>query len=197
MFLKLTIIFLYDIYIIINILTQLNLILIFFKRKIEDVLKNDGYGRTIFLFVSLKMAEKSLIVPGRFVILTQGRHAGKKAVILNAYEAGQNNLKYAHALILGIERCPKKLTKGMPQEVLVKRTQVKVFVKTVNVNHLLLTRHLIKSDDDFWKQVKVETVVQSLADLEKKHQNNEKLSEVLRQKYLNNKLTWLFKPLHF
>ena len=85
----------------------------------------------------------------------------------------------------------------MTQEALVKRTQVKVFVKTINVNHLLLTRHSIKQDDDLWKQINVEKIVQSMSDYEKKHENNQKVAEVLRQKYLNNKLTWLFKPLHF
>jgi large subunit ribosomal protein L27e len=141
-------------------------------------------------------ASAPLITPGRFVILLNGRHAGKKAVVLTASQGPTEGRKYPHAVVLGIEKSPKTLQKSMSQEVLVARTQIKVFVKTVNFNHLLLTRHQLK-EDDFWSKVKPEVIVNSLKDPSEKKAVLEVAAGVLRQKYLNNKFPWLFKPLQF
>ena len=140
--------------------------------------------------------QKTLLQPGRFVILLNGRHAGKKAIVLTAYPEPTETRKYPHAVVLGIEKSPKKLTKDMPQKTLVKRTQIKVFVKTVNFNHLLLTRHMMK-DDDFWNKVNPQQVINSMQDTAQKKAELEAVSKVLRQKYLNGKMSWLFKPLQF
>ncbi|KAH0788752.1 ribosomal protein L27e [Histomonas meleagridis] len=139
---------------------------------------------------------KTLLQPGRFVILLNGRHAGKKAIVLQAYPEPTEARKYPHAVVIGIQKSPKKLTKDMPQKTLVKRTQVKVFVKTVNFNHLLLTRHMMK-DEDFWNKVKPDQVIKSMEDTEQKKAELQAISKVLRQKYLNGKMSWLFKPLKF
>jgi large subunit ribosomal protein L27e len=141
-------------------------------------------------------ASNPLITPGRFVILLNGRHAGKKAVVLAATQTATEGRKYPHAVVLGIEKSPKTLLKSMSQEALVARTQIKVFVKTVNFNHLLLTRHLLK-DDDFWTKIKPDAIVTALKDQNEKKAALESAAAVLRQKYLNNKFPWLFKPLQF
>ena len=137
----------------------------------------------------------ALVAPGRFVILLNGRHAGKKALVLTSYE-GTEERKYPHCIVLGIEKCPKKLTKDMTQEQMVKRTQIKCFVKTINCNHVLLTRHTLK-DDDFSQKVKTEDVVKAMGDAAEKKAILETAAKVLRQKYLNNKLAWFFQPLEF
>jgi large subunit ribosomal protein L27e len=146
--------------------------------------------------MALRMAAPALIDRGRFVILLNGRHAGKKAVVLSASLEPTEARKYPHALVLGIEKYPKKLTKDLPQEALVKRTQVRCFVKMVNFNHFLLTRHLLK-DDDFWNKVKVPSILEALGDTTQKKQVIDQLSGILRQKYLNGKHAWFFKPLQF
>jgi large subunit ribosomal protein L27e len=141
-------------------------------------------------------ASAPLIGQGRFVILLNGRHAGKKAVVLSSSLEPTEARKYPHALVLGIEKYPKTLTKDMSQEVLVKRTQVRVFFKTVNFNHLLLTRHTLK-DDDFWHKIKIPTIVESLGTPAEKKKSVDDVSAILRQKYLNGKHSWFFKPLQF
>ena len=128
--------------------------------------------------------------------MLQGRHAGKKALVLAAYPEPTGDRKFPYAVVMGIEKYPKKVSKGMNQEQLVKKTQVKVFVKAVNFNHIMLTRHTLK-DDDFFKKVSVETVVKSLKDAAEKKKVLEDAAAVLRQKYLNNKMSWFFKPLKF
>jgi large subunit ribosomal protein L27e len=146
--------------------------------------------------MAFRMAALPLIDRGRFVILLNGRHAGRKAIVLSASLEHTDARKYPHALVLGIEKYPKKLSKSMPQEALVKRTQVRCFIKTVNFNHFLLTRHVLK-DEDFWTKVKVPVVVDALADAAQKKTMLDELSAVLRQKYLNGKHPWFFKPLQF
>jgi len=84
----------------------------------------------------------------------------------------------------------------MTQEQLVKKTQVKLFVKAVNFNHIMLTRHTLK-EDDLFKKISVEKVVASLKDAPAKKQILTEAAAVLRQKYLNNKMAWFFKPLKF
>ena len=138
----------------------------------------------------------SLIQAGRFVIMLQGRHAGKKALVLAAYPEPTEDRKFPYAVVMGIEKYPKKVSKDMTQEQLVKKTQVKVFVKAVNFNHIMLTRHTLK-DEDLFKKISVEKVVGSLKDVAAKKQVLEEASKVLRQKYLNNKMSWFFKPLQF
>ena len=128
-------------------------------------------------------------------MLLNGRHAGKKALVLASYESSDDR-KYAHAIVLGIEKYPKKLTKDMTQEQLVKKTAVTCFIKTVNCNHLLLTRHVLK-EDDLLSKLKVEDLVKSMGDPAEKKAALEVAAKVLRQKYLNGKLSWFFKPLQF
>ena len=142
------------------------------------------------------MSAPQLVAPGRFVILLNGRHSGKKALVLVSYPEPTQERAYPHCVVLGIEQPPKKVTKDMSQEQLVKRTQVKCFVKIVNSNHVLLTRHVLK-DDDFWAKVKPEEVVKSLGDAAEKKATLENAAKVLRQKYLNNKHSWFFKKLEF
>ena len=127
--------------------------------------------------------------------MLQGRHAGKKAVVLNVYEPTADR-KYPHAIVLGLEESPKKLLKSMPQEVLVKRTQVKSFIKVVNVNHLLLTRHLVK-EDDLLKKIDVEKTISAMKEPAQKKERLTAINAILRQKFLNGRLEWFFKKLAF
>jgi large subunit ribosomal protein L27e len=142
------------------------------------------------------MAATGLVTPGRFVVLTGGRHAGKKAIVLQAYPDPTDSRKYPHAVVLGIDKAPKPLKKEMSDQELVKKTQIKCFVKTINFNHLLLTRHVMK-DDDFWAKANVADVITSMADPAQKKACLDNLASMLRQKYLNNRVPWFFKTLKF
>ena len=86
---------------------------------------------------------------GRVVILLAGRRAGKKAIVIKQIDEGKKNRKFGHALVAGIERSPKKITKRMSQKKLDKKMHVKPFVKFVNYTHLLATRFTVKEDFDF------------------------------------------------
>jgi large subunit ribosomal protein L27e len=57
--------------------------------------------------------------------------------------------KFSHALVVGVERCPRKVVRGMSQKKIDRKSRIKPFVKYVNYNHLLATRFLVKDDFDF------------------------------------------------
>merc|ERR1712189_93386 len=56
---------------------------------------------------------------------------------------GTQDRAYGHALVAGIERYPRKVTKSMSKKKLTKRSRVKPFVKVVNYNHLMPTRYSV------------------------------------------------------
>ena len=86
---------------------------------------------------------------GRVVILLAGRRAGKKAIIVKQIDEGRKNRKFGHALVAGVERSPRKVTRRMSQKKIDRKMRVKPFVKFVNYTHLLATRFTVKEDFDF------------------------------------------------
>ena len=91
---------------------------------------------------------KKFLKPGRVVILLGGRYAGKKAVILKLFYEGSTSRKFGHALIAGISRAPRKVTKGMSETRVARRIRVKPFVKYVNFNHFMPTRYVLANELD-------------------------------------------------
>ena len=80
---------------------------------------------------------------GRICVLTNGRFAGKKAIIVNQHESKANR-KFPHALVAGIERYPKRVTKRMGKKRIARKLHIKPFLKAVNLTHLLPTRYVVK-----------------------------------------------------
>lgn len=70
-----------------------------------------------------------IIKPGKVCIILSGRHAGKKAVILAGREDGTKARNYAHAIVAGIDRYPRKVTRRMGAKKVAKRSKIKPFVQ--------------------------------------------------------------------
>lgn len=138
---------------------------------------------------------------GRIVILTSGRHAGKKAVVVKSFDEGNKSRKFASALVLGVDRAPREVTRRMSKKRFIRRTQVKTFVKFVNHNHLMPTRYTTTDLD--LKDVKEEGISTS----EKRADLTKSLGKTLSDTYRklpdasqNEKaghLRFFFKKLHF
>ena len=62
---------------------------------------------------------------GKVVLLLNGRQAGKKAVIVKSYDEGTPDRPYGHALVAGIMKYPLKITKGMSEKKIAKRSRVR------------------------------------------------------------------------
>jgi large subunit ribosomal protein L27e len=67
-------------------------------------------------------------------IVLQGRQAGKKVVVIRQLDDGTKDRPYPHAIVAGIERYPRKVTRRMGQKKLAARSKVKPFIK---VHHLI------------------------------------------------------------
>ena len=50
---------------------------------------------------------------GKVVIMLSGRYAGKKAVIVKSFDDGQGERKFGHCIVAGVDRQPRKITRGM------------------------------------------------------------------------------------
>ncbi|CAJ1401795.1 unnamed protein product [Effrenium voratum] len=83
---------------------------------------------------------------GRVVVMLQGRYAGKKAIVVKAFDDGSKGRPFGHCLVAGINRAPLKVTRAMSKKKITKRTKVKPFVKYVNYNHIMPTRYQVPAE---------------------------------------------------
>lgn len=83
---------------------------------------------------------------GRVAIVVSGRYAGKKVVVIKTVEEGSAGRPYPHALVAGVERYPRKVTRNMGSKRIAKRSKVKPFIKAVNYNHIMPTRHTLEME---------------------------------------------------
>lgn len=65
----------------------------------------------------------------QIAIVIQGRQAGKKVVVIKAADEGTKERPYPHAIVAGVERYPRKVTKRMGAKTIAKRSKVKPFIK--------------------------------------------------------------------
>jgi large subunit ribosomal protein L27e len=69
-------------------------------------------------------------------IVLQGRQAGKKVVILKQVDESNNKEKaFPYAIVAGIERYPRKVTRRMGQKKVQRRSKVKPFIKVLFVQN--------------------------------------------------------------
>lgn len=119
---------------------------------------------------------------GKVVIVLQGRHAGKKAVVVKTFDDGNSDRRFSHCLIAGLARNPRKVTKSMSKEKVEKRTkQMKPFVKYVNVRHVFPTRYVVDLD------LKKAVDEADLVDPDRKVDVKKNLKKVFYDRYMNQK----------
>mmetsp|Transcript_12371 Transcript_12371/g.38137 ORF Transcript_12371/g.38137 Transcript_12371/m.38137 type:complete len:143 (-) Transcript_12371:78-506(-) len=87
-----------------------------------------------------------VIKSGKVVIVLQGRFAGHKAIVVKAHDDGTADKKFAHAIVAGIDRYPRKVTRAMTKDKIEKRTKMKPFLKAINYTHLMPTRYVVDID---------------------------------------------------
>merc|ERR1712214_168414 len=143
---------------------------------------------------SVKKSDKMVkfMKPGKVCIVLAGKYAGKKAIIVKQQDDGTQDRAYGHALVAGIERYPRKVTKSMSKKKLTKRSRVKPFVKVVNYNHLMPTRYSV--------DVAVNKSVvnkESLKDPAGKRKCKAALKASFEERYKSGKNKWFFQKLRF
>jgi len=116
------------------------------------------------------------------VIVLAGRHAGKKAVVVKTFDDGNSDKRFAHCLVAGLARNPRKVTKKMPKAKVEKRSKaMKPFVKYVNVRHVFPTRYVVDLD------LKKAVDEADLVDPERKVDVKKSLKKLFYDRYMNQK----------
>jgi large subunit ribosomal protein L27e len=119
---------------------------------------------------------------GKVVIVTAGRFAGKKAIVVKTFDEGNSDKKFSHCLIAGLAANPRKVTRAMSKEKVEKRSKaLKPFIKYINMRHVFPTRYLVDID---LKKVIDET---DLVDPDKKKNVKKELKKIFYDRYVNQK----------
>ena len=136
--------------------------------------------------MAFEAMSQPIIKPGLVCIVLQGRHAGKKAVIV---EALPHSEKGSYAIVAGIAALPRRITNSMSDEEAVRRGTVRSFVKCMNVNHLMPTSCRLENNyKDFIS-------TQTVADVTKRREIIETINKDFQKRILEHKDTWFFTKL--
>ncbi|KAL8403709.1 hypothetical protein RB594_008819 [Gaeumannomyces avenae] len=127
---------------------------------------------------------------GRVAIITRGRYAGKKVVIIQPADLGNKMHPYGHAIVAGIERYPSKITRRMSKTRQEKRSKIKPFVKVVNYNHLMPTRYTLELEG-----LKGTVTNDTFKEVSQREDAKKNVKKVLEERYTSGKNRWFFTPL--
>merc|ERR1712110_1407057 len=127
------------------------------------------------------------IKSGRVVILTAGKYAGKKAVVVKETNEGIGERLYGHALVAGIDRYQRMGTKKIA-----KRNKMKPFVKVINYNHIMPTRYSV--DINLNKEI---INKESVKDMTKRRTARAHVKTQFEERYKTGKNKWFFQKLRF
>lgn len=114
------------------------------------------------------------------------------------------NKKFAHAIVAGIDRYPRKITKSMTSKKTIRRARIKPFIKAINYNHVMPTRYEVDWDV---KKFIPETGANGAVVPENIKKSKKDLKDFLQKAYLNTEngkdepakiaSAYFFTKLHF
>merc|ERR1712176_1693238 len=129
----------------------------------------------------------------RVVLVTQGRFAGCKAVIVQSMEASRKH-KFNHCIVASLSKVPRRVAKDMNKTQVRKKSTMCTFVKVMNQIHLMPTRYKLP--------LKLGNI--SAKSLNPKDNKRKRLRETVRRRfrriyYKNSRPStrWFFKKLYF
>ncbi|XP_046342303.1 60S ribosomal protein L27 [Haliotis rubra] len=129
---------------------------------------------------------------GKVVLILGGRFAGRKAVIVKNYDEGTQDKPYSHALVAGVDRYPRKVTKSMGKKKLKQRSKIKSFIKVYNYNHLMPTRYSV--DVNLEKSL---VNKDAFRDPGLKRKARREVKAKFEERYKTGKNRWFFQKLRF
>ncbi|KAK4702027.1 large subunit ribosomal protein L27e, partial [Phenoliferia sp. Uapishka_3] len=163
--------------------------------------------------------------PGKVALVLSGRFAGRKVIVIRQSDEGTKERPYPHAIVAGIERYPRKVTRGMGKKRIEKRSKVKPFIKTTrphNPTHGQPTRVL----SSLWLKSLITSVRLPLQSINYNHllptryaleleglkgsvapetfkepthrqEAKKQIKKILEERYIAGKNKWFFTPLRF
>ncbi|KAI5211548.1 hypothetical protein E4T42_07482 [Aureobasidium subglaciale] len=127
---------------------------------------------------------------GRVAIISRGRYAGKKVVIIQPVDQGTKSHPFPHALVAGIERYPQQVTRRMSKGRQAKRSKVKPFIKVVNYNHIMPTRYTLELEG-----LKGAVTNDTFKEVSQREDAKKNIKKALEERYQSGKNKWFFTPL--
>ncbi|KAJ2928487.1 hypothetical protein H1R20_g8629, partial [Candolleomyces eurysporus] len=128
--------------------------------------------------------------PGKVAIVLQGRQAGHKVVVIKQLDEGTKERPYPHAIVAGIERYPRKVTRRMGQKKVQRRSKVKPFIKVVNYSHLFPTRYALELEG-----LKGSVTSDTFKEPTQRENAKKSIKKLLEERYTGGKNKWFFQPL--
>ncbi|KHN76565.1 60S ribosomal protein L27 [Toxocara canis] len=138
---------------------------------------------------------------GKVVLVLGGRFAGRKAIIVKAYDDGSVDRAYGHALIAGIDKYPKparsflellEVTKSMGKKKVAARSKLRPFVAIAGYSNLLPTRYSVDITLD-----KNSVNKDVLKEPGKKRKARQEVKSKFEERYKTGKNKWFFTKLRF
>lgn len=123
-------------------------------------------------------------------IISRGRYAGKKVVIVQPQDNGSKKHPFPHAIVAGIERYPSQITRRMSKTRQNKRSKVKPFIKVVNYNHLMPTRYTLELEG-----LKGVVTNETFTEVTQREEAKKTVKKALEERYVSGKNRWFFTPL--
>ena len=140
----------------------------------------------------------------------QGRQAGKKVVVIKQLDEGTKERPYPHAIVAGVERYPRKVTRRMSTKKVQRRSRVKPFIKvsplsclvlssrdralviakTVNYSHLFPTRYALELEN-----LKGAVAAETFKEPTQRENARKNIKKLLEERYQSGKNKWFFQPL--
>merc|ERR1712198_478477 len=151
-----------------------------------------GPSFSVLQFCKTGLTMGKIMKSGKVVLLLSGRYAGRKAIIVKSYDDGTGDRPYGRALVIGMERDPRPVTKKMSKTKLKRRSKIKPFIEVVNYNHMMPTRYSV--DINFTKATFNKDALKE-PPKRKGARHNARL--LLEERYKTGKNKWFFKKLQF
>ena len=129
-----------------------------------------------------------LTKPQKVVLVLAGRDSRRKVVVMKNIDDGWSDFLYSHALLAGIDHCPRKGTAAMGKKKIAERSKIKSFVRVYNYNHLMPTRYSVDIPLD--KTVVNKDIFRDPA-LKRKAQQEAKVK--FEDRYKTSKNQWFFQ----
>lgn len=83
-----------------------------------------------FTFRSINITKMGKIMKsGKVVLVLSGRYAGRKAIIMKTFDDGTSDKQFGQALVAGIDRYPRRVTRRMNKAKVHKNCRIKPFIK--------------------------------------------------------------------
>ena len=134
-------------------------------------------------------APRRFIKPGTVVLCLRGRQAGKKAVVLKSHEQGLGQKKFACATVVGVQRPPRQVKRGMKLRIIKKKQRIRVFFKHINYSHFMPTRYSFQNAVQLVGPSEVEDLLKKDAEPAKKKAKRKAVGKAFREYILKSAAT--------